>query len=1341
MKSVILFIFLIINCFALYGAEHRIPTELKHISINEGLPHYGVTSLMKDSRDYLWIATYGGISIYDGYKMTHIKNTIDKKPLASNRVTKIAEDSIGNIWIATAHGITYYNRELFTFKEIVFEGEEKAIQNIFTNNRSNLIVARSNYYGLLIFNTHRKLIGTVKFEKGEVLSTHFLSEECLVVGTTQGAYLYDIKNDKLSVVKGLNNQRIEAITNSISGGLIIAITNGIIEASISKNDNGEYMFDMLSKPILTQYKIRSICLDAAGGLWCDLPTLGCCYIENYNINNNNKHKILLPNERVSTLLLEGDNNMWVSTYDNGLYLLSNNKQSFRNLAAEAKFMPTMVNFAALDQYRLLINTYDNELLIYNHKSRKQEPLPLGLTIEEQQSIRYLTSDNRAGAWIMLKNSYIIHLKADGSIIRYKDDVVKLKEGENLITAMCDSNGDVWLGFSNNLKYIRFNSDAAIKSVTDISSNPHLKDCSLSSVRVIYSDSKNPNIVWVGTESDGLYRIKVKESLVDSKIDNFRYDKQDNHSISSNFISSIMRHSNGTLWVGTEDNGIAIMEEESGVASFRCFTTTNGLSNDAVKTVVEDNNGTIWIGTNYGLNSLNTQTNTFYSYNQNNGLSLEKFWYGAKLLDSGEVIFGSVDGLLLFSPSNLENNDIVPNIEFSKLKILNRWVLPNEEVNGRVILANTLSDGDVIELRHNENIVSVGVDVVNHNPLHNYYIQYQILPLNEHWIKQLANLGEIPLNGLNPGRYTLNIAVNSYSGAISPTKQITIDIAYPPLASPIAITVYVILLITCIVVAIGIFLRITKLNYRLEIEHKQIEALKSLNNEKQRYFSNIAHELKTPLTLIIAPIEALARRFRFDVDITSKIDIILRQSQKMLQLIDATHKLHIDEINLLEPNYTIFDYNEFIDELIEDFRFTAEYNGKTIIIDGESIFVQADPALLSMAISNIINNALKYTEVNDTITISHYKQGDSIVVTIADSGCGINSDELVHIFERYYRGGNSSKYSSGIGLSFTKRLVEIHNGEIRVESQKGVGSTFIIEMKILSHSVNGNNSEQVTYQKSFDDSIIINQNIDLEVDTTLCDSLVYLVEDNENMRQMICEALQPHFRVHSFSNGEECLKQMQNCWPRIVVSDVMMDNCNGYELTQRIKGELSTSHIPVILLTGCNSIDDKIKGFDAGADDYIYKPFYLNHLVSRIQHLLRGREELRRRFEIGIPLEFGKSTTTIQVENDFIERLYALFDKNLDNENLDIDFIASEFLLSRSTLYQKIKSLTGQTTSELLRNYRLNKAAIMLEQGTMNVNEVYMSVGFKYRTHFSRLFKERYTLSPSQYALEAKGKRG
>lgn len=1340
MKRRLIFILIFLHYFIAYGTEQRLPTELKHISINEGLAHYGITSLMSDSQGYLWISTYGGISIYDGYKMTHIKNDVERKPLASNRVSKVIEDSEGNIWIATAIGITYHNRELFTFEDIPLEGEVKAIRNIFKNYTSDIIIAQSDHYGLLFFDTQRKLINNIKPKNAEIISTHFLSNTHLLIGTTHGAYIYDIKeNSPLEAVDGLANERIEAITSTKNGELIMATSNGLICATITNESNGKYRFKLLSKPILSEYEIRNICLDSSGALWCDLSTLGCFYIEDFSINGENKHQLILANERVSALLTEGDNSMWVSTYDNGLYLLSNRNHSFRNLAAEAHFMPTMANFTTLNEDRLLIKPFNNKLLIYNHKSKEQEPLPEGLDFHEQQRVRYLTSDNKGGAWIMLKDSYIIHLREDGSLRRYKDDTVKLCEGENLITAICDNNGDIWLGFSNNLMHICFNRDGNIKSAAKISSNTYFKNRPLSDVRVIYDDPKTPNTIWVGTSAQGVFRFKFKESLDDAVVDNFRYDEQRNNSISSDFISSIMRHSNGTLWIGTEDSGVVMMEQESGLGSFKCYTTTDGLSNDAVKSIAEDSTGVIWLGTNYGLSSLNVQTNTFYSYNQNNGLPLEKFWYGTKCLSSGEIILGSVDGLLLFNPATLENKEVLPNFLFSKLKILNRTILPNEEIDNRVILTNTLGDGDIIKLRHNENMVSIGIDVVNFNPLYNYNIIYQILPLNDNWITQsVSSGGEISLNGLRPGEYRINVAVSNSFGLISLSKSIRIDIAYPPFLSPTAITIYFVLFIICVVVVIRTLLHIAKLHYRLETEQKQIEALKFLNREKQRYFSNIAHELKTPLTLIIAPVEALAHRFRFDVDITSKVDIIFRQSRKMLQLIDVTHKLHLDEIDLLSPNFSIFNYNEFIDELIEDFRFAAEHNGKSILINGENIYVKADRTLLEMAISNIINNALKYTEPNDTITISHYKQEDDIIITIADSGCGIDSNELDNIFKRYYTGINKSKSSSGIGLSFTKRLVEIHNGEICVESEKGIGTTFIIKMKILSPSISNESATLVKKTKIDDSSIIINQKTDIEVDNSLCDSMIYLVEDNTDMRQIICDLLQQYFRVQTFSNGDECWQQMQSSWPHIVVSDVMMDKCDGYELTRRIKSELSTSHIPVILLTGCSSIDDKLKGFDAGADEYIFKPFYLHHLISRIIHLLRGREDLRRRFEVGIPLELGNNSTIIQSENDFLQRLYAFFDKNLANENIDVDLIASEFMLSRSTLYQKVKSLTGQTTSELLRNYRLCRAAALLEQGVMNVNEVYMEVGFKYRTHFSRLFKERYGVSPRMYTQEAQG---
>ncbi|MFR9557679.1 MAG: two-component regulator propeller domain-containing protein [Rikenellaceae bacterium] len=1347
---IVTILFAILPTFSTYSQSSSLPKEVGSLTLSDGLPHNAVSALLLDSRGYLWIGTYDGLARYNSHTITGIEFDDEEYALIGRRVRSLMEDTQGAIWLGSDAGILKIDQTTDRTQRLPIHRFDNvnsnffAITNLINVESQGVIYAIAERFGALVYDINGTLTQVIEIprDSGIVISDSQIdSAERVLLTTNKGLFIYDPTiSDNFTKVQGIEANTLQTLL-CYDNRLLIATPQGIYDGEIGLNNTkNRYRFTHSTPPLLPQERAHTMMLDKSGSLWVGTRQKGMLYIPNYCGGNRNTSS-LCSGERSSKLLAQGDDEMWYATFDNGVYRYTKANELFTNINSDEGLNRTgMAKFTTVEPSYLLINTIYRQSYLYDLEKGNILATPPYIAEINKNTNRWSVKSPDGTIWILTDKPYWLRVDPAGNYTKIKNEVTIETAKSTPISSCVDREGNIWCGYADDLCRITIDDNGTPSSVESLRNNRQFAKRGVPRIRVIYADPTE-DVVWIGTTTDGLFKIATKGALQGSTVEIYNHRQYDKSSLTSNFVSSILRDSRGTLWVGTEHGGVCKMvnDYENGIeVLFECVDKSGGLSNNVVKSLIEDRDHNLWISTNYGLNRLNLDDQTIFTYHEEDGLPFEQFWYGSQMTSSGELLFSGVGGILQFDPKKLSKESELPRLEFSDLKLLNSTVKPRKSVNGRVILDRSLTDQTSIDLKHDENMIQVGVDVIHPSSLNTSQIRYQLLPVSHEWLSVPSSLGVITLNGLEAGEYQLNVvAIDALGRQLSP-KTLYINIAPHPLRSTLAIVIYIIITLTIVGAILASLLHVSKLKLNLTLEREKKRNAERLNEEKQRYFVNISHELKTPLTLILAPANALAQRFKFDVDITSKVDVIRRQSNRMLQLIDSTHKLNLDELNILQPQIEEFDFDNFMAELIEDFKFLAEQEGKELAISSSPAYVKADKTLLEMAICNILNNAFKYTKAEDKISVSYQTTDNSIVMRVTDSGAGISEEDLPRIFERFFRGTDAMKkrLGTGVGLSFTKRLIELHNGTIEAHSTLGVGASFTITLPILTEEQSHKTTPPTQAEKMRTENSII---LDLESDTApnvgeeIRGSMAYVVEDNSQMRNMIVEALEPYFRVRSFESGEACLEQMATSWPQIIISDVMMDQMSGYDLCRSVKETLATSHIPVILLTGLSSVDDKIRGLESGADAYIYKPFYVNHLLTRVEHLLRGREELRKRFEAGIPVEYGESRAMSQLDNEFIDKLYSLFEENLDNEQIDMDYIASELLLSRSALYQKIKALVGNTPYELLKNYRLTRAADMLQQGDgTNVNEVCYSTGFKNRAHFSRVFKERFGVSPSKY---------
>lgn len=1354
----LLFLFSYISSFA----QQQISKPSNHFTTVNGLAHNGVTSLLEDSSGFLWVGTYEGLSFFNGYEFVTIKNTNNNKPLVNNRVRSLFEDKHKNIWIGTDEGLSLYNTKKEKFSNLTtklsLNKYSKPVVRSITSSESGLILCATENYGILVYNEDYSFVGAynlpIKSKTRPIIifNGSKLDPNTYLYTTTYGLFLFNLKTKTFKRVLSKDIFTCNSIIKVNKNTLLTTLpTNGVAVIDISKKGDS-YSFKILKKEF-NQYTFNSSFLDSLGNIWLGILDNGFIRINNAtNINKNANYNISYfeletNNIKTSGFYQTSLGDCWLTTFNKGIYQFKATNTPFKSynksLADPLGFkLNNITNISSLDSSRAYISSDKGGIYLFNTNKEKFENTNIYFKNNEKLNVGNVLYDSRKNIWFKVKNKGLCRIKAGSKnyeIVNLKQD--KLPDYTHINSYTEDKQGNIWaVGLTGAFKII-LNDNNDIENVEALNENSFFKDDELLHVRCIYVDPLD-NTIWIGTYKKGLLKVNSLSALNKAKIYQYKHQNSNKKSLPVDFVSSVIRLPNNQLWVGTEGGGICKMIEDETNTKFICFTEEQGLSNNVIKSILYDDDQNLWIATNIGLNKLNTTNNTIRRFHATDGLPFEDFWYSSTYLKNGYMIFSGLNGICYFNPKEISNNEPLPKFNFDNFKLLNKTIKIGDTINGRVLLPNKLAQTKTIKLKHNENVFSLELTSLHFtNPL-NHSIKYRLYPINKEWIEVSSDQKNISYSGLQPGEYQLQgMASNSINEWTAP-KKINIIITPPFWKTKLAYGVYILLILIVIYIINRTLLKIQKLNHKVEIEQLKINNVKEVNEAKLRFFSNISHEIKTPLTLIEGPTNTMLNELRKNPSQTEKLNLIKRQLNKIYELIEQVQDFRRADSNLLKMNYSRFNFKNFLEEVTDGFKFIAESDNKTFELYGDTtpIIVVADRDKLEKILNNLINNAFKYTQTNDTIKIEYKCIEKDLIVSVIDTGIGIDQLDIEHIFERFYQSHkkqNSHLSGSGIGLAFSKRLVEMHYGYIEAESELGKGSKITFKLPIVKKQSKNDILEIEKIELPNENEVLISEEIiknsseiNADISGEFKESLVFYVEDNLEMRTYVSKLLSKYFTVKSFRNGKECIEAIEKEWPDIIISDIQMPEMNGLDLCLKIKSNLQTSHIPVILLTALTNIKDHLRGIRDGADAYINKPFNPERLITRTEALLVNRKRLRERYQIGTPLT--KDNKNSRNDNAFLDKLYSLMEENVDNHNFDLNSLAKNLYLNRTHFYKKVKVLTNQTPYELLKSYRLQKAANLLLHQKLSVQETYQSTGFKSSSHFSKLFKEKYGVSPGKY---------
>lgn len=1053
---------------------------------------------------------------------------------------------------------------------------------------------------------------------------------------------------------------------------------------------------------------------------------------------------------IYSICVDNSSNVWVGTYSGGVNYFSkyNNRFVFHE-PTNALNMLMGVYGAMVCQppHCLYIATEGGGLLDYHLESDTYHYYLYDTSSTQQYSRNIIKS-------VMQEGDYIWCGTAQGSIYRFDTRSKRFSlyytfpshQSTSVYSILHAQDGCLWLATSKpEVGLVKLTEDKQMQNHFELAGSESA--WSPGSSRCLLELEKG--VLLIGSRNKGLY--KYDENKREYAV--FSENGTGTNHLPADYVTSIVRTKSGQIWVSTFGGGLSLFDREKGIV--RHVTKKEGLQDDEIYMVVEDRNGDLWMSANSCISRYSPKTDEVYNYHLDNGMGVQEFSpHSGMLLPDGNICFSTNNGFITFDPANLQINSFLPPLVLTMLLVNNQAVHPAE----KGILQMVLDDTEKIELDYNQNNIAIGYCALNYvcSDLNQY--AYRLRGYDSDW-NYVGNRQEAYYTNLEPGKYVFEVKASNNDGVWNDEVR-TISIVVRP---PYWKTWYAYLFYTfsffgiCFLVMYYIIKK-KNLEQALVYEHLKQQQAEEFHQTKMRMFTNFSHELRTPLTLIISPLQELLQRNEFNTGVRNKLSLIYNNSQRLLLLVNQLMDLRKNQAGKMQLKIAKDDICSFVMEIYCAFNQIA--SGKEICFryeGGEAgIVAWFDKSLFEKVVFNLLSNAFKYTQAGGEIILSVAKLNlkdvpagqrkeletlpedtELVHLSVSDTGKGIPEEEMKNIFAPFYQIEDRKAKDvagTGIGLSLTQSIVQLHHGTIRVENNERGGATFHVLFPI---------DRRVYAEAEIDREAADRVVMDVIPSTTTPEAFgmekkytVLLVEDNEEVRNYVKECLEPYFFVLEADNGETAFDLVVDKYPDIVVSDIMMPCKDGLELCTQIKEDMRTGHIPVILMTARSMVMQIKEGFSSGADDYIVKPFNMDVLIYRIRNILTSREKLRSLYgkkfapeSIGVEIVSGT--------DKFTQKFFEVIEKNIANPELNIDLICREVGLSRTNLYRKLKAITELSPVELIRNKRLEIAAKLLLESDYSVSEISTCVGFNSHAYFTQCFKSVYGCSPTEFLIEHK----
>ncbi|WP_111708800.1 hybrid sensor histidine kinase/response regulator transcription factor [Lutibacter citreus] len=1360
--------------------------KFEHFLDEKGFNQNSVEDILQDNDGYIWIGTPNGLYQYDGnnFKL-HTNKFDDKNSLIDNSIIVLKLDPFGDVLIGTTYGLCKYEKKSGKFLRIYNEANNNHITTINFDESNNIWVG-TEFSGIFVFREKRTLhFNKIKGAEFGLMSSNITAIvkdkfNDLWVGSENGLYKV-IKKDGIYSFKKAPLQTKEIVSIHIDdknrfwlgtyGNVVSCIQlneNRFIDKNSKKRD---YLIgsSRLEKEIYTNMFLEQ----DEELIWVVISNYGLALLNtntgSYKLYKNDpQNPYSLYNNRVTKLIVDSSSVLWVGSSSGGLHKFNLNRKNIHHVESIPTSNNTLSNGAINvitegDNNTFFVGTENGlNLLSFKNNQLKNPKIEQYFINGKKTSNAILSMIKYEGDYWIAERDHISRMRFNGELKKsvFFNEKFELSEVYNMLV---DDDENLWFAsFNDGLVKWKKTKNSQFPEESKVThyrkNNSGYKCLSSNAISVMYEDN-NKNL-WIGTLDGGLnLRVKGKNGESDTFI-NYQQNNSKANSLSHNSVFSIHQDKEGVFWIGTFGGGLnkmIVSENIEETPIFKHFRQKDGLANNAIYGILEDDLGRLWLSTDDGISCFDKNTEKFENYDASDGLQSHNFRKSAYYQNnSGYMFFGGLRGLNIFNPQELKNNEILPSVHITGLKING---IPYASEKDRVLICDSKNRNDII-LDHFQNSITIDFSAMHFVAPEKNRFQYKLEGLDNDW-NYTTGSNFAHYTNLSHGEYFFKVKASNNDGLWSDKQAVLKIKIIPPYW--FSIWAYIFYSLICLFIAWGIrsFLLIKRKNREAQIREKEIE---KINDLKLQFFTNISHDFKTPITLIINPIEELLASVSKNLELKPKFEMIYRNANYLLRLVNQLMEFRKIELGETKLNTAEGNIINFIKKITYSFKELASKKHIKLVFESEydEIITWFDWDKLEKVLNNLLSNAFKSIENKGEIVIKVSKMASKksvnfnkrnninskveeiVRIEVKDNGRGIPSSQLENIFHRFYQvqevyQNQNLKSGSGVGLAIAKDLVEIHYGNISVNSEEGSGSVFIIEIPLgkshlAAEEMLGVSREDEKIIKSEDEFPLIDQNKLEEENTSKNKNTVLIIDDNEDILTIVKEGLAKNYEILAAENGKMGYEIAQKEIPDLIITDVLMPIMDGIELTKKLKSNIRTCHIPIIMLTTLSAVEHRIDGIESGAEVYLPKPFKMDLLKIRVDKLLETRELIYKRFKIQDTIKPDKIELN-SIDQLFLDSIMELMEKQMSNSSYWVDELAADMNISRSTFFRKIKKLTGLGPNDFMRMIRLKRAEQLLGQGQISVTEVCYQVGFKDPNYFGKCFRKMFGKPPSQYSLK------
>lgn len=1334
---------IIITCFCANGFSQRGKFFFKHITNDQGLPSNKVVCIAQDNIGFLWFGTEKGLCRFDGSSFyNYVNDPGNKHSISNNYINCIFEEpQTGNLWIGTNKGMNYFDVKKQVFlREFKVPAKDsslfkRSVYSVLLDSQQNLWICTVD--GLYVYYKGNEMpVHFSTSRKNKILGNqvHHLFEDSkhyLWLSTNMGLEVFDqttksfkpyeLLGEPVNAISVYEDSRHNLWVSTAFHGVFL-VKNGSIKRYCV--ENGKLQAD----------NVRNVLEDEAGNMLFAVRDGGGLHYLNYKTDEVSviSPDVFDPGSLSSGALMylfkDRFKNIWIGTWRNGLNYIDRNYKPFEHY--KINFKPDgLIN----NNVRSVFQDSDGDIWIgstdggclskFNPSARsfthyrheKNNPYSLGSTYV------LAISEARPGYLLVgtFKNGMDLFEKRTGRFYHFKSDPSGKNSlrNENVYAIFKDRYDVIWVSTINVLQTFDFE-----KRTFELVNGTSYVRCFL--------DLNEDELYFGGSRGLTIYNRKTKK---------FRsYRCLDKGEEGNAFVTGIACDRYNNLWLSTFGGGVKYFDTKT--KTFVSYREKDGLPSDMACSIEIDSEGNVWISTSEGLSKYNPVENKFKNYDISDGLQGREFErHVSYKTNDGHLIFGGANGFNYFFPSDIKDNPVVPKVALTELKIFNKPVKIGDEDSP---MNEYIGHAKELVFNYKQSTISLGFVALNYtSPEKNQYA-YMLEGYEKEWNNVGPNRTATYTN-LSAGDYVFKVKASNNDGVWNEQPAtIRIKVLPPPWKTWWAYGFYLLCLGMLFYILLKYFNARREFRLQLQISRIEKEKIEELNRIKLQFFTNISHEFKTPLTLILASIKQL-RNTKVSEETEQVYGYLYRNAVRLLNLINQLMEFRSIQNTSTGPVYQNGDIAVFIKDLLSVFSTVVKVNKLSLSFQSspDNIFTSFDADKTEKILYNLFSNAIKYTPTNGSIKvyvkILHNQSGPFVEIRVANTGSHINKEQLPHLFKTYYHIDKPKSFSqtdSGIGLAYTKELTELLGGKICVESNEEE-TTFTVVLPY--HNLSGNEGETIRannfeYSQQLVKALIVEKASNGLKPVNIKAPHILIVEDDAELQGFLKDTFSRYYKVSVANNGDEGLTLAMQINPALILSDIVMPGMDGIELCKKIKTDIFTSHIPVVLLTASDTGDVKLSGMKTGADAYIEKPFDLDFLMLQVKNIIETREATRKAFAKKITPE-PEAISISSTDEQFVKKAIAVVEDNLSDPDFDVDKFVKSMQMGRTLLYQKIKALTDLSVNEFIMNIRLKSAAQLLKDTNLNVSEIAFKVGFNTPRYFSTCFKNHFKLSPLEFA--------